>query len=188
MFKICGSCKLEKTITSFSIKTASKDGRKSTCKICDSIYFKSYYVDRATEISEKVNIYNKNNRAKRNKYLAKKKATDIQFRIAANLRHRLWAALKKSRKKGSAIKDLGCSIQDLKYYLESRFKPGMSWDNYGQWHIDHIKPLSSFDLTNREQLKEACNYKNLQPLWAKDNLRKSNKLDYNYTDVKSTQS
>jgi hypothetical protein len=51
----------------------------------------------------------------------------------------------------------------------------MSWQNQGQWHIDHIKPLSQFDLTDFKQLQEACNYKNLQPLWAKDNLRKSNK-------------
>ena len=52
----------------------------------------------------------------------------------------------------------------------------MSWDNYGEWHIDHIMPLSTFDLTNPDQLKEACKYTNLQPLWAEDNLHKSSKL------------
>jgi hypothetical protein len=53
----------------------------------------------------------------------------------------------------------------------------MSWDNYGKygWEIDHIKPLSLYDLTDDNQLKEVCNYKNLQPLWAEDNLKKSNK-------------
>lgn len=80
-------------------------------------------------------------------------------------------------KSGSAIRDLGCSMEELKVYLESKFQPGMSWDNYSftGWHIDHIIPLSSFDLTDPEQFKQACHYTNLQPLWAEDNFKKSNK-------------
>ncbi|MEM4726181.1 MAG: hypothetical protein QXG63_04505 [Nitrososphaerales archaeon] len=63
-------------------------------------------------------------------------------------------------------------------YLESKFLPGMTWDNHGRngWHIDHVRPLSSFDLTDPEQLKQACHYTNLCPMWANDNIRKSNKL------------
>jgi hypothetical protein len=78
-------------------------------------------------------------------------------------------------KHGSAIKDLGCSPEELKSYLESKFQPGMTWDNYGRttWHIDHIKPLVGFDLTDRKQLLEACHYTNLQPIWAKDHSLKS---------------
>lgn len=101
---------------------------------------------------------------------------DEKFRLARNLRKRLRSALKNNFKTGSAIEDLGCSIDDLKIYLESKFQLGMTWQNYGRkgWHIDHIKPLSSFDLTNKEQLKQACHYTNLQPMWWQDNLRKSN--------------
>jgi len=83
-------------------------------------------------------------------------------------------AIKKHSKTGSAVRDLGCSIDELKQHLESKFLPGMTWNNYGRfgWHIDHIRPLSQFDLTNPEQLKIACHYTNLQPLWWRDNLSK----------------
>ena len=96
-------------------------------------------------------------------------------RIKNNLRTRLNMAIKNNQKVGSAVKDLGCSVEELKAYLESKFTKDMTWDDYGKWHIDHIKPLSSFDLSNPEELKKACHYSNLQPLWAKDNLKKSNK-------------
>lgn len=111
-------------------------------------------------------------------YARKKLKTDPEFKFKLNLRTRLRNALKGNYKSGSAVKDLGCSINELKSYLESKFQPGMSWDNHGihGWHIDHIKPLSSFDLTDRKQMLEACHYTNLQPLWAKDNLAKGDKL------------
>lgn len=101
---------------------------------------------------------------------------DERFRLARNLRKRLRAALKFNSKTGSAVEDLGCSIDDLKIYLESKFDSEMSWKNYGPkgWHIDHIKPLSKFDLTDTKELKKACHYTNLQPMWWKENLRKSN--------------
>lgn len=73
------------------------------------------------------------------------------------------------------MRDLGCSIEQLRKYLAARFQPGMTWNNYGKWHIDHIVPLSSVDLRDREQLLKACHYSNLQPLWAGDNSRKGAK-------------
>ena len=88
-----------------------------------------------------------------------------------------------SYKSGSAVRDLGCSVKCLKEHLESLFykHPGsglkMSWDNYGEWHIDHIKPCSKFDLTIDSEQRECFHYTNLQPLWAEDNLRKSDKYE-----------
>jgi len=76
------------------------------------------------------------------------------------------------------LKDIiGLSQEELRLYLESRFQPGMAWENWTTdgWHLDHIKPLAAFDLNNPEELKKACHYTNLQPLWSQENLSKSSK-------------
>ena len=101
----------------------------------------------------------------------------MNFKIKHSLRARIGHALKNSQKSGSAVRDLGCSIEKFRDHLEVRFVSNMSWINYGHkgWHIDHIVPLSSFDLTDPKQFREACHYTNLQPLWAKDNLIKGSK-------------
>jgi len=118
-----------------------------------------------------------------------KRENNIGFKIAGNLRTRLRRAIKINQKTGSAIKDLDCSVNILKLHLESRFyscpttNSIMTFENYGEWHIDHIIPLSFFDLTNREELLVACNYINLRPLWAKENLIKNDKLPDNFGDL-----
>jgi hypothetical protein len=105
--------------------------------------------------------------------------TNINYKLKQNLRGRLWAALKGRQKMGSAVIDLGCSIEELKIYLESQFKEGMTWENYGKWHVDHIYPLSKVDLTDREQFLKVCHFTNLQPLWSVENRLKSNKISSN---------
>jgi hypothetical protein len=77
-------------------------------------------------------------------------------------------------KKNKTFNIVGCSPQSLKEHLEKRFVDGMSWDNRSEWHIDHIIPLSS--AKTEEELYGLCHYTNLQPLWAEDNLKKSNKI------------
>ena len=72
---------------------------------------------------------------------------------------------------------LGCSIEKLWEHLESKFQPGMTRENHGKWHIDHIRPCISFNLTDLEQQKICFHYTNLQPLWAEDNLKKGAKYD-----------
>lgn len=102
----------------------------------------------------------------------------MQYRLAGILRTRLYHAVSGKAKGGSAIKDLGCSMHELIMYLESKFEDGMTWDNYGKggWHIDHILPLSSFDLIDNAQLQSACHYTNLQPMWELENLMKGAKI------------
>ena len=118
----------------------------------------------------KRNEYNRSEKAKESH--RKRYGSNVQFKLACLLRRRLLSALKRNRRVGSGVKDLGCSIEELKVYLEKQFKDGMSWENHGEWHIDHIKPLSKHDLTKRSQVLKACHYSNLQPLWKFENLSK----------------
>jgi hypothetical protein len=99
-----------------------------------------------------------------------------QYRISRLLRTRLYHVIKGKSKSGSAIRDLGCSVEELTKHLEKQFQSGMTWGNQGEWHIDHIIPLASFDMENREQFLKACHYTNLQPLWAFDNISKGDKI------------
>lgn len=107
-------------------------------------------------------------------YYVNYRNNDLTKKIAHNLRVRIRRAVRT----GSAIKNLGCTLPEFLAHLEAKFTIGMNWDNYGKWHIDHIKPLSRFDLTNPKELAEACHYSNMQPLWAFDNISKHDKLDY----------
>ena len=140
------------------------------------------YVRHKENINIKNNIYSKTHRDSINKnkrkYIKYRLKTDIGFKLIRNLRNRLWYAIRGKRKVGSAAQDLGCSIDYLKKYIESKFTSGMTWKNYGVkgWHLDHIVPLSAFNLMNREEFLKAFHYNNLQPLWAIDNIKKSNKL------------
>ncbi len=104
--------------------------------------------------------------------------TDSQFRISVSLRKRLNLALK-AQNAGKAVRTfelIGCTLAELAAHLEKQFKNGMMWQNYGRWHVDHIIPCAKFDLTDLEQQRKCFHYSNLQPLWATENIVKSNKL------------
>ena len=169
MYKICNTCREKKLLTLFFKEKRNKDGRRPECKACHGIRYKEKDClrkkDYLHKYGDRIRRYKKN-------YFTDRYHSDIQFRLSKVLRSRVAMALKKNQKRGSAIRDLGCSISELRLYLENQFQPGMSWDNYGKWHIDHIIPLISFDLTDREQFKKACHFTNLQPLWAEENISK----------------
>jgi hypothetical protein len=134
---------------------------------------KAWYLANTERVLAEKKIYYAAHKQEISSYVAKRRRSDPDYRLRLNLRARLRRALGSSYKSGSAVRDLGCTVPELKKHLESKFQPGMTWDNYGGWHIDHIKPLASFDLTDRAQFLQACHYTNLQPLWAEENLRKS---------------
>ena len=97
-------------------------------------------------------------------------------RLATALRIRLLQAIKGAVKTGSAVKLLGCTVDCARQHIETQFKEGMHWGNYGEWHIDHKTPLSWFDLSIPEELEKACHYSNLQPLWREENISKGNRF------------
>lgn len=121
--------------------------------------------------------YEKKNRERIQKYAINKYHNDIQYKIRINLSVRILQAIKTGHKSISMNELIGCSIPELLSYLEKQFVDGMSWKNHTKngWHIDHMKPCKSFNLTNIEQQKKCFNYTNLQPLWAKENQKKSSK-------------
>lgn len=150
-----------------------------------SISDKKYYQKNKEKIKERIREWEQKNAEhvaqKKRNYQRNRRHTDLDFKLRMNLRRRLVSALKtkskyKLNRAGSFVKDLGCNIPELKQHLEKQFQPGMTWDNWGKkgWHIDHIIPLSRFDLTDREQFLRACHYTNLQPLWWWENLQKFN--------------
>jgi hypothetical protein len=105
-----------------------------------------------------------------------KKRFFIEQRIKRSLRSRLYTFMK-GKNKNSSFKYVGCNFEQLKNHFESKFTKGMTWENYGKWHIDHIKPCALFNLTIEKEIYECFNYTNLQPLWAKDNLSKGAKWE-----------
>jgi hypothetical protein len=100
---------------------------------------------------------------------------DLNYRLRINLRNQLRTQMKVQNafKSKSALNLVGCSLTFLREYLSSKFQPGMSFDNYGQWHIDHIIPCASFDLNDWDAQRQCFHYSNLQPLWATDNFKKN---------------
>lgn len=112
------------------------------------------------------------------KWTQEKRATDIQYRLGNRLRSRLWHALaaQNVRKATKTEELVGCSIGFLRGWLESKFVDGMTWENIGEWHIDHVLPCASFDLSDLEQQHKCFHYTNLAPLWAADNLSKSDSV------------
>lgn len=205
--KKCSKCKIEKDLGEFHKSKSSKDGYQLRCKICNFEYYisnKAKIALRKLEYRKKNKLkiaikdaknYQKNKvkiaitaatyrqknkstlRAKKSIYRKNKIKSDVRFKLSRNLRTRLYHALMGNSKAGSAVRDLGCSLEELKAHLESKFQPGMSWENWNStgWHIDHIISLSKFNLTNREDLLKACHFSNLQPMWALENLRKGSK-------------
>ncbi len=181
-------------------KTKIKEFREKN-KNKASFYQKKYYEKNKQQLDKKSKQYYQNNKEQilkyqkeyseshkekilyyKKKYNKIKYNNDVNFRLAEILRSRLHKAIKYNKKIGSAVLDLGCTINEARAYIESTFyfieqeQQWTTWDNYGKlWHIDHIKPLSLFDLTDRDQFFEACHYTNLRALYWKQNLSEGNR-------------
>ena len=193
--KKCKKCNEIKDLISFYKNKQSKDGFRSDCKDCvknrASIwalenkenrkeYLKKYLIKNKDSIKEKRKDYlkqwNLDNKKYYSEYRVNERKNNPLLKIKHNLRNRTNLAFKCKywkKEKGTEFL-LGNNFDFVKNYLQSLFKDGMNWDNYGLWHIDHIKPLNL--AKNKEEMIALCHYTNLQPLWAKDNLSKGAKF------------
>lgn len=193
--KKCSKCNKKLPLNKF-YKTKFKSGNigyKSECKDCHNIRAINWQKSHKKYIGIKKHIYYQNNQDKvrkrnvewkqnnpeyRANYRRRRKISNPELKVTDGIRRAINIALKNNTKAGNTTELLGCSIEYLHTYIESLFQPGMTWENHGRygWHIDHIIPLSYFNLADHIQQKHAWHYTNLQPLWAADNLKKSNKI------------
>jgi hypothetical protein len=150
-------------------------------------YLKEYRLKNKERLDKYLKIWTQSNkdkvrknktkwRLKNKNYWVLWKNSNINNKIAHNLRSRIGVALKRNVKSKKTVELLGCTIKEFWKYLENTFKPGMNKTNYGEWHIDHIKPCISFDLSKPEEQAKCFHYTNLQPLWAHENLSKGSKI------------
>jgi hypothetical protein len=147
---------------------------------------RDYYHKNGDKIRDYRNERNQRPDVKRKRadYAAKRLETDLGQLIKTKLRGRVYSAVRGTDKSARTMELLGCSIEFFIHWLETQFTNGMSWENYGtwkvgepmKWHIDHIRPCASFDLTDPAQQRECFHWSNMQPLWAKDNYEKGDKV------------
>ena len=141
---------------------------------------KEYHKEYRQDNKEKIKEYRQDNKERTNEQkkerVRERRKTEPLFKMKCNLRGRTWKAFKnKGYSKTSRTREmLGVDWEVAKAHIERQFTKGMNWDNYGEWHIDHIIPLASAN--NKEELMKLCHYSNLQPLWAEDNLSKNDKI------------
>ena len=189
--KVCTRCKVEKPKSEFSVQSSASTGVRSACKECIKVESKEYRLNNSEKIKElqriyylnnrekllkKVKIYVSKNKEKRNKNQAKRKLIDPLFKLKCNTYNLVYISLKKQgySKKSKTYKILGCTFEEFKLYIENKFTEGMSWENRSEWHLDHIYPVSL--AKSEEELIKLNHYTNFQPLWALDNIKKSNKI------------
>lgn len=183
--RTCSSCQKDRT-------KEWKQENKKHLRIYEKGYFKKTYNKRKENFKRSQKKYESTDKFREtrrkyyqkdiykkaiSKYRKKKYKTDILYSLKVKIRGRLQVFLKKKKlsKNDSTFKMLGCSPQKFKKYLEKKFKPGMNWKNHTKhgWHVDHKIPLSS--AKNNKDLERLCHYTNLQPLWAKENMKKGNR-------------
>jgi hypothetical protein len=181
--KVCKKCSIEKNVCEFNKDKHAKDGLRYRCRICTQNEYRNFYYNNLEkEIERQVNYQKNNNKqvnAKRRMRHKDRYDNDLLYKIKCNFRNRVKLFLKSKNfniKINNTFKIVGCTPEELKIYIESKFTNGMTWENYKHngWHIDHIVPISS--AKNEEEIFKLCHYTNLQPLWCDENYKKSNKI------------
>ena len=188
---MCVQCKVEKPLVDFN-KRYDRFGVRTECRVCEKEYQKKYQKEyrqnNKGKDKERISQWQKEHRERRNASYLKwytnnpEKRNTVRERLNHNVSSLMNFSLK-GNKNGSHWESLiDYTVDQLKKHLEKRFKPGMNWDNYGKWHIDHKIPISKFNFTSSEHIdfKRCWGLKNLQPLWAIENIKKKDKLDKHF--------
>jgi len=172
--KTCIKCNVEKTLDEYNVVDPKTMRRNNACKACKSEYNKRLEVKNKDRRRKQKEIYwekIKNSvKEKRALYMRNKRITDEQFRIANNMRTILSYLI--TGRQMTTSKDFGGTREEIRNHLESLFYENMSWDNYGKWEVDHIRPVSSFNQCDDSDLKTCWHYSNIQPIWKKENRQK----------------
>lgn len=191
MTKVCTSCKslLAATPENFYRSPSGRFGLQAKCKVCYRdlcrearregrwpSHRRGYARNREARLAA-TRLWFANNRERRRAYDRARYGSRPEFRMRKNIAEHLRATLrgKKGRRRWESV--VGWLLADLMAHLERQFQPGMTWDNYGEWHVDHIRPIASFDFTRNwdAAVLECWSLTNLQPLWATENRRKSSR-------------
>ncbi len=169
---ICTSCKKELPISEFRKNARAKNGVFNTCNMCWKPREWNKEKQKASE--RKYTQANPEKIKEKNK----RQGQRLQRRVKDRLRSRITSALASLNYKKSShtIDYLGCSIDYLKKWFEYQFEDGICWDNYKEWHIDHVIPCDTFNLSSEDEQKKCFNWSNLRPCWKKENLEKSSKI------------
>lgn len=163
--KICNNCKILKSKEFFYPRKSNIDGLEAYCKECCYIRRKKIPLSKSRQLEYYLRY--KDNLIEYSR--------TFQCKMANKIRSQHRRAHKSQR--GSFFKYLGCSPSEFKLYIESLFKPGMSWENRTKWHLDHIIQLSSVDLSIEENIKKVFHYTNVRPLWAHENVQRRRKYE-----------
>ena len=200
--KVCSKCKEEKEFINFSKNKTRKDGYDNNCKSCvkqlyqknkqkiserqrqyrqenkENIrkYRKKYDQENKEKIKEQQKQYRESNKEKRNSHVRQRRKEDPMFKLICHIRSLIGNSIKKQgyTKNSKTFEILGCSYEEFKLHIEKQFKNGMSWNNAGEWHYDHIYPISL--AKTQEEIIKLNHYTNFQPLWAKENISKGNRV------------
>jgi len=155
----------------------------ATTKSAARIRSRKHYDENKPDILEKQKKWYQQNRhlvrETKRSYVRKRRSNDPQFALISQIRNRINSALrrKSASKKDQTKRLVGCDLKQLQAHIQAQFSKGMDWKNErATWHLDHIIPLAAFNLTVPEELRIACNYRNLRPLFKQANIRKGTSM------------
>lgn len=195
--KHCPTCDTYKNLDEYNVQSSSWDKLARMCRDCSNTFKKNTrnkqkdqeYLQKYVESGRRREVSQKRYQERREEilkrcaaYNTKRYREDPVYRMTVLNRTRAKREMEKI--KNNTCPPLsrstlhGCTYDELKKHIEGQFEEGMTWENHGihGWHLDHVIPVSSFDMTNEEDVRMCFHYSNLQPLWAADNLEKSNKV------------